>query len=83
MTETYTHFYKAATGAPWRPLNKRRPIVCVDLNGVFDVYTGWKHEKHWDPPGGAGAGEFLRELNERGFQVIVFTTCWATTPVLG
>ena len=32
------------------PMNDSRPIVCVDLNGVLDRYTGWRHEKHWDPP---------------------------------
>jgi len=30
--------------------NLSRPIVCVDLNGVLDAYTGWKHAGHWDPP---------------------------------
>ena len=51
----------------------RRPIVCVDLNGVLDAYTGWKHPAHWDPPR-PGAAEFLQALTERGFAVIVFTT---------
>jgi hypothetical protein len=53
-----------------------RPVVCVDLNGVLDRYTGWQDEKHWDPPR-AGADEFLRRLHERGFRVVVFTTRWA------
>ncbi len=22
--------------------NAERPLVCVDLNGVLDAYTGWK-----------------------------------------
>jgi hypothetical protein len=56
-------------------MNDSRPIVCVDLNGVLDTYTGWKDEKHWDPPR-PGAGDFLRELGERGFRVVVFTTRW-------
>ena len=30
--------------------NPVRPIVCVDLNGVLDAYTGWKNADHWDPP---------------------------------
>lgn len=30
-------------------MNDDRPIVCVDLNGVLDAYTGWKHEEHWRP----------------------------------
>jgi beta-phosphoglucomutase-like phosphatase (HAD superfamily) len=53
--------------------NPQRPIVCVDLNGVLDAYTGWKHANHWDAPR-AGAQEFLRALTERGFDVVVFTT---------
>jgi hypothetical protein len=57
------------------PIDERL-VVCVDLNGVLDSYTGWKHEKHWDPPR-PGAGDFLRELNERGFRVVLFTTRWA------
>lgn len=46
--------------------NPERAIVCVDLNGVLDSYTGWKHAGHWDPPR-PGAGAFLRSLTERGF----------------
>jgi len=53
-----------------------RPIVCVDLNGVLDLYTGWKHEKHWDPPR-PGAEELLRQLDARGYRIVVFTTRWA------
>ena len=30
--------------------NPQRPIVCVDLNGVLDAYTGRKHANHWDAP---------------------------------
>lgn len=52
-----------------------RPVVCVDLNGVLDSFRGWHGPKHWDPPT-PGAEEFLRELNERGFRVVVFTTRW-------
>ncbi|HLT40583.1 MAG TPA: hypothetical protein VK034_30105 [Enhygromyxa sp.] len=52
-----------------------RPIVCVDLNGVLDCYRGWRGEAHWDQPR-AGAREFLRELGDRGYQVVVFTSRW-------
>jgi hypothetical protein len=45
------------------------------LNGVLDLYTGWKDPRHWDPPR-EGAAEFLRSLDERGFRVVVFTTRW-------
>lgn len=53
-----------------------RPIVCVDLNGVLDAYTGWKSPDHWDPPV-PGAEGFLRSLHESGFRVVVLTTRWA------
>ena len=53
-----------------------RPIVCVDLNGVLDAYTGWRGAGHWDPPR-EGAAEFLAALNERGYRVVVFTTRYA------
>jgi hypothetical protein len=50
-----------------------RPVVCVDLNGVLDLYAGWKDPGHWDPPR-PGAAEFLEALGARGFDVVVFTT---------
>jgi phosphoglycolate phosphatase-like HAD superfamily hydrolase len=53
--------------------NPSLPIVCVDLNGVLDSYTGWKHADHWDPPR-TGADAFLKGLTERGFDVVIFTT---------
>ena len=53
--------------------NPVRPIVCVDLNGVLDGYTGWKGSEHWDPPR-PGAAAFLTGLAESGFDIVVFTT---------
>ncbi len=53
--------------------NPETPIVCVDLNGVLDEYTGWKTPDHFDPPR-AGADRFLRALRDLGFHVVVFTT---------
>ena len=53
--------------------NPLRPLVCVDLNGVLDSYTGWKDPEHWDPPR-AGAKVFLQALARHGFDVVVFTT---------
>lgn len=53
--------------------NPVRPLVCVDLNGVLDAYTGWKNPAHWDPPRG-GAREFLQGLRDHGFDVVIFTT---------
>lgn len=58
------------------PIDDSRPIVCVDLNGVLDSYTGWRGPEHWDDPR-PGAGDFLQALNEKGFRVVVFTTRWA------
>ena len=53
--------------------NPVRPLACVDLNGVLDVYTGWRDPDHWDAPR-AGARQFLEDLHARGFDVVVFTT---------
>jgi hypothetical protein len=50
-----------------------RPLVCVDLNGVLDSYTGWKAPDHWDAPR-PGARPFLEALVSHGFDVVVFTT---------
>jgi hypothetical protein len=51
----------------------KHPIVCVDLNGVLDTYTGWQGPAHFDPPR-AGARAFLKELKARGLLVIIFST---------
>jgi cysteine desulfurase/selenocysteine lyase len=58
---------------PPRPTQSAARVVCVDLNGVLDVYSGWQGEKHWDPPA-AGARAFLRGLHEHGCRIIIFTT---------
>jgi hypothetical protein len=50
-----------------------QPIVCVDLNGVLDAYSGWQGSDHFDPPR-PGAREFLAALRERGYSVVIFTT---------
>jgi len=54
----------------------QRPIVCVDVNGVLDLYTGWKDADHWDPPR-QGADAFLQQLRTDGYRVVVFTTRYA------
>jgi phosphoglycolate phosphatase-like HAD superfamily hydrolase len=51
-------------------------IVCVDLNGVLDDYTGWVDDRHFDPPR-PGARAFLQALRDRGFDVVIFTTRYA------
>jgi beta-phosphoglucomutase-like phosphatase (HAD superfamily) len=53
--------------------NPEVPLVCVDLNGVLDTYTGWKDPEHFDPPR-PGAREFLEQLTAHGFRVVIFTT---------
>jgi len=58
---------------PPRPAPPSQRIVCVDLNGVLDRYTGWHGAEHWDPPA-PGARDFLRTLHEHGWRIIVFTT---------
>lgn len=45
--------------------------ICIDLNGVLDLYNGWKGEDHVDPPR-PGAREFLAELQD--FKVVVHTS---------
>lgn len=57
-------------------LEDPRPVVCVDLNGVLDAYTGWRGPDHWDDPR-PGAEDFLRALAEQGFRVVILTTRWA------
>lgn len=49
------------------------PVVCVDLNGVLDSYSGWRGPHHFDPPR-PGARAFLEALVSRGYEVVVFTT---------
>ena len=58
------------------PPDEGPPIVCVDLNGVLDQYTGWKSPSHWDPPR-RGAARFLARLAGQGFRIVVFTTRYA------
>lgn len=53
-----------------------RPIVCVDLDGVLNLFDGWKGADHFHAPR-PGAREFLRALRERNFEVVVFTVRWA------
>lgn len=53
-------------------LSGEKPLVCVDLDGVLNVYDGWRAPEFFHPPR-PGAREFLRELKEGGFEVVVFT----------
>ena len=49
------------------------PRVCVDLDGVLNMYDGWKGEGHFAGPR-PGAVEFLQELNRQGYDVAIFTS---------
>jgi hypothetical protein len=55
---------------------EQKPIVCVDLDGVLNAFDGWKGAEFFHPPR-AGAHDFLRDLNQRGYRVVVFTVRWA------
>lgn len=50
--------------------------VCVDLDGVLNLFDGWKGADYFHPPR-PGAAEFLRSLNAQNYRVIVFTIRWA------
>ncbi|MFW6086762.1 MAG: hypothetical protein ACODAG_06115 [Myxococcota bacterium] len=50
-----------------------KPTVCVDLDGVLNLYRGWKGEDHWPGPR-PGAKAFIEALLEDGYEVVVFTT---------
>ena len=52
-----------------------KPTVCVDLDGVLNLYDGWKGAEYFHPPR-PGAREFLQALQEGGYLVIVFTVRW-------
>jgi hypothetical protein len=50
-------------------------IVCVDLDGVLNEFDGWKGADYFHPPR-PGAREFLRQLRDAGYSVVVFTVRW-------
>lgn len=50
-----------------------QPRVCVDLDGVLNLYDGWKGEDHFAELR-PGATEFLQALNNNGFSVVVLTS---------
>ena len=53
-----------------------RPIVCVDLDGVLNLYDGWKGADYFHPPR-PGAHEFLQRLVQSGYEIVIFTVRWA------
>lgn len=50
--------------------------VCVDLDGVLNLYDGWRGAGFFHPPR-PGAADFLRRLRQQNFRVVVFTIRWA------
>lgn len=50
-------------------------VVCVDLDGVLNLFDGWKGADYFHPPR-PGAEHFLRWLWEHDFQIIIFTVRW-------
>jgi hypothetical protein len=52
-----------------------RPLVCVDLDGVLNLFDTWQHPEYFHPVR-PGAREFLIKLNEAGFRVCVLTVRW-------
>lgn len=52
-----------------------RPVVCVDLDGVLNLFDTWRAPEYFHPPR-PGAREFLMRLNEAGYHVCVFTVRW-------
>jgi hypothetical protein len=52
-----------------------RLTVCLDLDGVLNLYDGWKGADFFHPPR-PGVADFLRALNDRNYRVVVFTIRW-------
>jgi hypothetical protein len=52
-----------------------RSIVCVDLDGVLNLFDGWRSAEYFHPPR-PGARDFLASLNQMGYRVVVFTVRW-------
>lgn len=52
--------------------NDHRPIIGVDLDGVLNLFDGWKGSEYFHPPR-PGAAEFLHQLNEAGYRVVIST----------
>ena len=49
-----------------------RKTICIDFNGVLDTYQGFTGRMH---PPREGASNFLRQLRDLGFTIVVLTSC--------
>ncbi len=55
--------------------NDTRRLICIDLDGVLNLFDEWKGSEYFHPPR-PGAADFLERLNTAGFKVAVFTVRW-------
>lgn len=52
-----------------------RPVICVDLDGVLNLFDSWRSPEYFHPLR-PGAREFLARLNQEGYRVVIFTVRW-------
>ena len=50
-------------------------VICIDLDGVLNDFDEWRGADYFHPPR-PGAREFLQQLHQRGYQVVIFTVRW-------
>jgi len=69
-------------------MTDERPTVCVDLDGVLNLYDGWRGEDHFPPPR-PGVEQFLELLLLSGCRIVILTTrdiektwAWLREPTL-
>jgi ribonucleotide monophosphatase NagD (HAD superfamily) len=51
----------------------KKDTVCVDLDGVLNLYDGFRGVEHFAEPR-LGAAEFLDAIRVRGYKIAVLTT---------
>lgn len=54
-----------------------RKTICIDFNGVLDMYQGWHRVGH-EYPMRPNTKEFLQHLKDDGYTIIVFTAADVT-----
>lgn len=62
---------KPAAAGAGRRRSKRRPRICVDLDGVLAKYDGWRGIEHFGEPI-PGAIEFTRDLSQWA-EIVIYT----------